>query len=341
MRAVVCTRLGDASKPFGSPDAPLALVDDQPRQQLPSKGVRIRVSAGALNFADALMVKGTYQEKPPLPFIPGSECSGTVIEVGSGVRSVAVGDKVCALTPSQALCEEAVADEASVVRLDPSTSEARLEEAAGLPVTYGTAYLALVDRARLAPGQTLLVLGAGGGVGLAAVQLGRALGARVVAVARGPEKGVVLRAAGADAVIDSAAAGKLRDAIKAAAPRGVDVVLDPVGGDHFFEAFKCVAWGAHMLVIGFAGGVPKIPANIALVKNTTIHGIYWGSYQRKQPAVFRRSLDECAALFSQGKVSVHASHRFPLEQAPEAFAVLMNRGVIGKLLVLPRKQARI
>ena len=258
-------------------------------------------------------------------------------QVGSSVKGFSAGDKVCALTRS-ALSEEVVVDERSVIALSSSLSQERLEEAAGLPVTFGTAYLSLVDRARLRPGQTLLVLGAAGGVGLAAVQLGKVLGARVVAVARGQDKMRVLERAGADACIDSAALGEtlLRDAIKKAAPGGVDVVLDPVGGDHFFEAFKCVKWGAHMLVIGFAASIPKIPANIALVKNTTIHGIYWGSYQFKEPATFHKSLADSARLFSEGRVNVYASHRLGFEAAPEAFAVLLNRQVIGKLLVLPR-----
>lgn len=187
------------------------------------------------------------------------------------------------------------------------------------------------------------VLGAAGGVGLAAVQLARVMGATVVAVARGPAKMEALRAAGADHAIDLAGRRPeaLRALVAAAAPGGVDVVFDPVGGALFGEALRCARWGAHLLVIGFAAGVPPVPANLALVKNLTVHGVYWGAHMRHAPAAFRASLEAVVALFASGDVAVHVSHRYSLEQAREAFSVLLNRGAVGKLLLLPGPRSQL
>jgi sacsin len=249
------------------------------------------------------------------------------------VRGLTTGDLVCAVTQGGAFAEEVVAPALCTVKL-PASCDA--EAAAGLPVAFGTAYLALRDRANVKPGQTVLVLGAAGGVGLAAVQLARVMGAKVVAVARGAAKMEALRGAGADACVDMAGRRpeQLPALVRAAAPGGVDVVFDPVGGAVFTQALRCVRWGAQLLIIGFAAGVPPIPANIALVKNLTVHGIYWGAHMQHRPAAFRRSLDAVAAMYAAGDVTVHVSHRYALEQAAEAFAVLMNRGVVGKLLLV-------
>ncbi|EFN51151.1 hypothetical protein CHLNCDRAFT_59824 [Chlorella variabilis] len=340
-KALLCERLGDPQEQLGRPHSALRVARLPAPPLTHPNSVRIRVAAAALNFADALQLQGQYQEKPKLPFVPGSECSGTVVEVGRDVRTLKVGDKVCAVTQGGAFGEEAVARENLVVKLPPNCD---VEAAAGLPVAYGTAYLALRDRADLRPGQTILVLGAAGGVGLAAVQLAKCMGARVIAVARGFNKMQALREAGVDEVIDMQhhKPEQLKGLLRHSAPQGVDVVFDPVGGALLSESLKCVRWGARILIIGFASGsIPKLPANILLVKNLAVHGIYWGSYQQHNPRVFRKSLEEVARLFGSGEVAVSVSHRFSLEQAPEAFSIMLNRQVIGKILLLPQPRSML
>lgn len=333
MKALVVTNLGDPTGPLDG--SVLTLSTQQLVPQLPSGHIRIRVIAASLNFADMLQVQGTYQEKPKLPFIPGSEVSGVVTELGPEVSTLKVGDEVAAvLWTGGAFAEECVATEAQAIRLPKGVDVAA---AAGLPVAFGTAHLALTERAKLQAGQVLMVLGAGGGVGVAAVQIGKLLGAKVIAVARGKEKCAMLSQLGADLVVDSGIVSKpLRARIKSAAPQGVDVVLDTVGGAGFEQALKSVRWGAHVLIIGFASGdVPKVPANIALVKNLTVHGLYWGSYAQHAPRLLRKSLEDSVQWLAQSKVRVPVSHRYTLEQAPLAFEALQSRKVVGKLLLLP------
>lgn len=337
VKALLCEKLGHPTEELGSSHGPLRLAHLPPPDLVHGNDVRIKIKAAAMNYADALLLEGKYQEKPRLPFVPGSECSGVVTEVGHDVRTVAVGDRVCALMPGGgAFTEEAVVRENMVIRL-PADGPFDFEAAAGLPVTFGTAYISLVDRANLRPGQTLLVMGAAGGVGLAAVQLGKALGANVVAVARGSRKARVLADLGADAVIDMEhrRPDQLKGLVAEAAPTGAHVVFDPVGGPLAQEALRCCAWGAQFCTIGFVAGIPKLPANLLLVKNVTLHGVYWGSYAKHQPLTFRRSLEEVAKLLGQGRVRVHISHVYSLEEAPEAFSVLLSRQVVGKLLLLP------
>ena len=293
-------------------------------------------------FSSSTHTQGTYQERPKLPFVPGSECSGVIIEVGRDVRGLQPGDAVAALTPGGgAFAAEAIAPAIGVVRLPPGCD---LEAAAGLPVTFGTAWMGLNDRARVQPGQVVLVLGAAGGVGLAAVQLAKALGARVIAVARGQSKIDALKSAGADVCIDLAQhkADEVRRLVRSAAPLGVDVLFDPVGGVLATEAFKTMRWGGHIIIVGFASGKPPaLPANIALVKNLTIHGLYWGAHMQHDPKAFRASLDAVARLFAAGDIAVNVSHRYSLEQAPEAFSVLLKRGVIGKMVLLPAPRSML
>lgn len=336
MRALVVQQLGDPTKT--GDNAPLRWVQDHPRPELPATHVRVRVVAAGLNFSDALQVQGSYQEKPQLPFIPGSECSGIVAEVGSDVTAVSEGDVVVAVSQGGCLAEEVCVHAESVYKLPAGVD---LERAAGLPVAFGTSYLALVDRARIQPGQTVLVLGAAGGVGVAAVQIAKAVGCRVVAVARGADKAHRLRELGADACIDSEQLlpqGKaLHKAVREAAPTGVDVVYDPVGGVAFTEALRCCRWGAHVLVIGFASGtIPKLPTNIALVKNLTVHGIYWGSYITHQPEVLRAGMQQLLQWLQQGKIRVPVSHRLGMSEAASAFLALKLRQVVGKVLLLPQ-----
>ncbi|KAK9820930.1 hypothetical protein WJX74_009349 [Apatococcus lobatus] len=364
MRALVCEQLGN---PLDPKTSGLKVSPDTEAPKLTPKAVRIKVSAASLNFADALQVQGLYQEKPKLPFIPGSEVSGVVLEVGSSVKSLKSGTKVCAVTSGGALAEEVVVAAAAVFPLPDS---ADVGSAAGLPVAFGTAHLALKHRACLQSGQTLLVLGAAGGVGVAAVQIARVMGARVIAVARGAEKASFLRCLGADIVLDSsaqqeqppAASTSSRDAqpgpppgkskanrepslvpaIRKAAPKGVDVVLDCVGGSQFKDAMKCVKWGAHIMPIGFASGsIPIIPANIALVKNLTIHGVYWGSHLQHNPQLLRDSLQELVQWLADGRLQIHVSHRYSLEQATEGFRALLTRKAMGKVLIEPAAQSKL
>ncbi|WIA34847.1 hypothetical protein OEZ86_013145 [Tetradesmus obliquus] len=333
MRAIVCEQVGDPTLPLGS--GVLRLKQDQPAPQIQPGCIRVRVTAASLNFPDALQVKGQYQVKPKLPFIPGSEVSGIVCQLGAGVKGFKPGDLVCAVTQGGAFAEEVVVPAAAAWHIPAGVDAA---EAAGVPIVYGTADLALRHRARLQAGQTVLVLGASGGVGTAAVQISKLLGARVVAVTSGADKAAYLAQLGADAVVDTAApaaAGqRLHKLVAAAAPKGVHVVFDPVGGQALFESLKCVAWGAQYLVIGFAAGdIPKVPANLLLVKNTTMHGIFWGSYMMKDYKVLADGLRQVLQWAGGGRLTLQVSHRFRLDQLPEAMAALLGRQVRGKVIL--------
>ena len=307
--------------------SPPALVAGPPPKPGPSE-VRLAIAACGLNFADLLMAKGTYQQTPALPFTLGMEVCGTVTAVGDGVTTPAVGQRVAVFAGSGGLAEEGVFP-AALCRPVP---EAMPDEiAAGFQVAYGTSHLALTRRARLAPGETLLVLGAAGGVGLTAVEIGHALGARVVAVARGTDKLDVARAAGADVLID-AAAEDVADRIKAAGP--VDVVYDPVGGALFKPALSACNREARYIVIGFASGeVPRIPANHLLVKNVDVMGFYWGGYLDFAPDALTDSMAELMEWYLDGRLSPHISDTFPLERAQEALDHLASRRSTGKVVV--------
>eukprot|EP00878_Enallax_costatus_P026501 GHUV01028443.1.p1 GENE.GHUV01028443.1~~GHUV01028443.1.p1 ORF type:complete len:293 (+),score=92.02 GHUV01028443.1:330-1208(+) len=256
MRAVVCEKLGDPTLPLGS--GVLRLAEDVPTPEAQPGCIKVRVTAASLNFPDALQIKGQYQVKPPLPFIPGNEVSGIVVQVGPGVQQFRPGDVVCAINQGGCFAEEVVVPAVSAWKIPGGVD---VHAAAGVPIVYGTADLALRHRAGVRAGQTVLVLGASGGVGTAAVQISKVLGARVVAVTSGANKVEYLKAIGADAVVDTAVAGgqKLHKQIAAVAPKGVNIVFDPVGGAALFESLKSVAWGAQYLVIGFAAGdIPKV-----------------------------------------------------------------------------------
>ena len=364
MRALVCRTLGDATRPpeRGGALAVVTLPSPHP-DGLPPRGVRVRVHAAGLNFADLLMVAGQYQEKPPLPFIPGGEFAGIITEVGEDVlrsRVFRVGQAVAGVvTGGGAMADEAVIPDAFAGCL-PVPDGMTLEQAAAFPVAYGTSHVALVHRANVGPGDRVLVLGAAGGVGLAAVQIAKARGAAVVAVATGAEKMAACRAAGADHCLDASAlvsddtrAGSNPDlgptptpnarpyaGLKSAVARafgddrGVDALFDPVGGDAFAEGFRAVRWGGHALVIGFVcGKIPKLPLNLALVKNVTVHGVYWGAHATREPETLARSFRDLARLASEGRLDVSVSHAFPLERAWEAFEALAKRKVVGKVVV--------
>ena len=290
--------------------------------------VAIEVAACGLNFADLLMLKGRYQDTPPLPFILGMEVAGTIIAHGPGVSTPKIGTRVCAFTGQGGLAEVCVLDAARCVEIPPQMPFA---EAAAFLIAYGTSHLALTLRARLQPGERLLVLGAGGGVGLTAVELGTILGAEVIAVARGADKCAAARAAGATHVLDGETED-LRSAIKALG--GADVVYDAVGGESFTAAMRATNPGGRILVIGFASGdVPHIPANHLLVKNIDVLGVYWGGYLKFHQDALTQSLTELMSHFDEGVLHPHLGATYPFASVDTALSALYARKVAGKIVV--------
>jgi len=313
-----------------SPDA-LRVVEAPSPTPGPGE-VRIRVRAAGVNFSDALIIQGKYQEKPPFPFAPGFEVAGEVAEVGPGVHRVKVGDAVFAVLDHGGYAEEAIASEDDV---HPLSAGMDFATGAAFPIAYGTSHFALMDRARLAPGETLLVHGAAGGVGLTAVECGAAAGAPVIATAGGAEKLEICAAHGAAHGIDYKAED-VRERVKAlTAGRGVDVVYDPVGGAIFEASLRCTAPDGRLLVIGFASGdLPQIKPNHLLVKNLSVIGVYWGAYRRLAPERIRASFAELRTWFEAGKLRPRVSHTFPLADAAEALRALKERRITGKAVLL-------
>ncbi|SLN25870.1 Phthiocerol synthesis polyketide synthase type I PpsC [Pseudoruegeria aquimaris] len=292
--------------------------------------VRLKVAACALNFADLLMIKGTYQDTPPLPFTPGMEVAGVVEALGAGVSGLQPGDRVACFPGRGGLAQHACVPAELCVPLPEAMP---FHEAAAFQVAYGTSHLALEHRARMQPGETLLVTGAAGGVGLTAVEIGKLMGARVIACARGPDKLAIARAAGADHLIDSTT-GDLRAEVKALG--GADVVYEAVGGQTFKDALRACNPEARMIPIGFAGGeVPQIPANHLLVKNITVIGLYWGGYLKFAPDTLTASLHTLFGWYGEGRLRPHVSHRLPLTRAEEALELLRSRASTGKVVVEP------
>ena len=301
---------------------------DLPRPDPGPGQVRIAVGACGLNFADLLMIAGKYQERPALPMTLGLELAGTVAALGPGVAGPAVGTRVAAFAGQGGLADHAIV---AADRCLPIPDSMDFATAAAFQIAYGTSHLALTRRAHLAPGETLLVLGAAGGVGLTAVEIGKRLGARVIASARGPDRLAVAAAAGADHLIDSDAPD-LRAALKALG--GVDVVYDAVGGPAFMDALRATRPEGRLLAIGFAGGeVPQIPANLLLVKNLTVIGLYWGGYPSFAPAALTDSLATLLDWYTKGWLTPHISHRLPLERAAEGLALLRDRRATGKVVI--------
>jgi NADPH:quinone reductase len=322
MRAVLC-------KEFSGPDK--LVVEEVPAPALREGAVRLEIHAAGINFADLLLVAGQYQEKPPLPFIPGAEAGGVITEVGAGVSNFKAGDRVMALTGTGAFAEEAVVDAGRVFTI-PSTMD--FASAAGFPVTYGTSHGAFDWRAHLKPGEWLLVLGAAGGVGLTAVEIGKAMGAQVIACAGGPEKLAVAGSHGADHLIDYSREDIRARVKEITGGHGADVVYDPVGGDAFDAGLRSIAWGGRMIVIGFASGrIPQIPANIALVKNIDIIGFYWGSHQSRKPELIRQSFAQLFRWFEEGKLKPHISEKVELKDAARALELLRQRKSTGKVVL--------
>ena len=294
--------------------------------------VRVAIRAASLNFPDLLIVQNTYQMKPPLPFVPGSEFAGIVEAVGEGVSHVKVGDAVAAFAGTGGFATHAVVSAALVMPLPEGFA---FDDAAAFVLTYGTTHHALVDRAALKAGETLLVLGAAGGVGTAAIQIGKVLGARVIAAASSDEKCALCREIGADETINYATANIRDELKKLTGGKGPDVVYDPVGGDLAEPVFRSIGWRGRYLVVGFAqGGIPALPWNLALLKGASIVGVFWGDFARREPKAHVAALTELAKWYAEGKIKPVIDQRLPMPDLPAAFARMGSRQVRGKLVMI-------
>jgi NADPH2:quinone reductase len=323
MKAIRC-------RAWGAPDT--LRLEEAERPNLQPHQVRIRVRAAGVNFADTLMVGGSYQVKPPFPFTPGLEAAGEVVEAGAAVDNLRAGQRVLAVLRSGGgYAEEIVLDAAAVVPI-PTTMD--FDTAAAFPVAYGTSHFALTHRGHMQAGETLLVLGAAGGVGLTAVEIGKAMGARVIAAAGGAEKLEVARSRGADELIDYRTES-IRDRVRALTDgKGADVVYDPVGGDAFDQALRAVNWEARMLVIGFAGGrIQAVPANLILVKNISVIGVVWGAQAERDPVLISRNLAELLRWWEAGRLKPLVAEVFPLAEAGAAMNALLSRQYAGKIVL--------
>lgn len=324
MKALLCTEYGPLDK--------LALRDLPSPQPGPGQVV-VDVKAAALNFPDALMVQGRYQVKPPLPFSPGAEVAGLVKETGEGVQGLAPGDRVIGFPGTGGFAEECVV---AAEKIMPLPENMDFASGAALVLTYGTSLHALQDCGRLQPGETLLVLGAAGGVGAAAVEIGKAMGARVIAAASSADKLALARRLGADETIDYTTEDLRQRTLALTGEKGVDVVYDPVGGSYTEPALRALAWRGRLLVVGFAAGeIPKIPLNLALLKERQLLGVYWGDSVRHDPAGHVRNMKQLMAWFAAGRIQPVVSERFPLARAQEAMQRLLDRRVKGKIVILP------
>ena len=324
MKALLC-------KAWGGPET--LTLEELPSPRPGPGEVVIDVKAAGVNFPDVLIIQNKYQVKPPLPFAPGAELAGVIKEIGAGVTGFEPGDRVIAMTTWGAFAEECVARVGQLIRMPAGLDFAT---AAAFTLTYGTSWHALKDRGELRAGETLLVLGAAGGVGLAAVEIGKALGARVIAAASSPEKLAVCRAHGADETIDYASED-LRARLKSiAGDKGVDVVYDPVGGPYAEPAIRSTGWRGRYLIIGFAHGeIPRIPLNLMLLKGNSLVGVYWGDWTRREPDAAAAGMTELLGWLEAGKLKPHLAGRYPLARAAEALVALASRKVAGKLVVEP------
>ncbi|MEN3749423.1 NADPH:quinone oxidoreductase family protein [Sphingomonas sp. HF-S3] len=324
------------SKAPGGPET-LTLEDVDDPVAGPGQVV-VAVKACSINFPDVLIIEDKYQFKPPRPFAPGSEISGTIDSIGEGVTGWSVGDRVLAMTGHGGLSEKVVLDAARLFRLPEGRSFA---EGASLVLTYGTTIHALLDRGHLKAGQTLLVLGAAGGVGLAAIELGKAYGARVVAAVSSEEKAEAARAAGADETIvyprgpfDKEQSKALAEQFKAAVGRnGADVIYDPVGGDYAEPALRSIGWEGRYLVVGFPAGIPKLPLNLTLLKSCDVCGVFWGAFAARDPQANAAHIETLFRLWEQGRIGPRVSETFAFADGGKAIAKMAARGAIGKLVV--------
>lgn len=324
VKAVVCRELGPPEK---------LVVEDFPVSNMSPNSVRIAVEAAGVNFPDTLIIQGLYQFKPPVPFVPGSEVAGKVVEVGERVKHVKPGDAVAAFVPHGGYAAQVVAAGEAVVPLPPGMD---MRHAAGFPMIYGTSYYALNQRGLLKPGETLLVLGAAGGVGLAAVQLGKLIGARVIAAASSADKLAVCRQAGADETIDYTRESLKERVKQLTGGHGADVIYDPVGGQLAQDCLSCINWNGRYLIIGFAaGGIPEIAANRLLLKGASAVGVFWGAFVAREPHVNAANFEQLFKWYSTGELVPHVSKTYPLAEAPSALRELMERKAVGKLVLLP------
>lgn len=315
-----------------NPVGPEALTWKEVPTPDPKAGeVRVAIRAASLNFPDLLIIQNKYQVKPPLPFVPGSEYAGVVDAVGEGVKHLKVGDAVAAFGGMGGFGTHACVDARLVLPLPQGFS---FEDAAAFICTYGTTHHALVDRATLKPDETVLVLGAAGGVGTAAIQIAKAVGARVIAAASSDEKCALCRELGADATINYTTAS-IRDELKAlTGGKGPDVVYDPVGGDLAEPVFRSIAWRGRYLVIGFAqGAIPSLPLNLALLKGASIVGVFWGEFAKREPQNNAKALAELAAWYAQGRIKPVLDCKLPMPQLRDAFARMGSRQVRGKIVM--------
>jgi len=326
MKAIVC-------KNWGLPDS--LTVEDLPDPVPAADQVSIEVQAAGVNFPDVLIIQNKYQFKPELPFTPGSELAGVVRAVGAGVSHLHVGDRVIAFIGNGAFAQQVVAPAAVVMPMPPGMD---FDTAAAITLTYGTSHHAVVDRAQLKAGETMLVLGAAGGVGLAAIEIGKALGARVIAAASTDEKLAVCKAHGADATINYSNED-LREAIKAATGgRGPDVIYDPVGGIYAEPAFRSIGWRGRYLVVGFANGeIPKLPLNLTLLKGASLVGVFWGDFARREPKANLAAMQELMGWLAAGKIKPHISGRYALAETPQALNDMAARKVTGKVVIQPQR----
>jgi NADPH:quinone reductase len=325
MKAVLC-------KQFGMPED--LVLEDVPAPTAGPGEVLIDVHAAALNFPDVLMIQGKYQSQPPFPFSPAGEIAGVVTATGEGVAEVAVGDRVFGGTGFGGLAEQ-VAVKARALR--PIPEGMSFAEASAISTTYGTSYYALKQRAALRPGETLLVLGAGGGVGLAAVELGKAMGARVIAAASTSDKLAAARQAGADELVDYSD-GELKDKVKALTDgKGADVIYDPVGGALFDQCMRCINWYGRILVIGFAAGeIPRVPINLVLLKSCQLVGVFYGAWSARSPEEAAANFQDILDLYRQGRIKPLIGAEYALAEYADALRCLMERRAIGKVVVKVR-----
>lgn len=322
MRAILCKEYGPADT---------LVIEEVPSPEVKGRGVKVRVKAAGLNFPDTLIIEGKYQLKPSMPFSPGGEMAGEVIAVGDQVTRFKPGDRVAGLTGYGAFAEEVIVPEQNILPIPEAMSD---EKAAAFSMVYGTSYYALKQRANIQPGETLLVLGASGGVGLATIELGKAMGAKVIAAASTAEKLAIAKAAGADELINYTEE-PLKDAVKKLTnSKGVDVVYDPVGGEFTEQALRAMAWNGRHLIIGFAAGdIPKIPANLTLLKGCSVVGVFWGSFTQREPEASARNMMELLQLFAEGKIDPKISQVFEFEDYARALGALTGRTATGKIVL--------
>ena len=323
MKAVVCAEHGTADK--------LKLETNWPEPEIGEHDILLDVKAAGLNFPDVLMIQGKYQSQPPMPFVPGGECAGIVAAVGDKVTRFKVGDKAIASTGIGAFSERIAANEYAAFPMPEALS---FEQAAGVCITYFTSYHAFKQRANLQPGETVLVLGAAGGVGTTAIELAKLMGAKVVAAASTDEKLEICKQLGADEVINYTGIDLKATLKEVSGGKGFDVIYDPVGGDYAEPAIRNLAWNGRYLVIGFASGpIPSIPLNLALLKGASLVGVFWGRFVGEEPEANLKNVEELWELFNSGKLNPIVTDCYPIEQYEEAFNCMSERRARGKVII--------